>query len=86
MVVTRNISIVLHHAFVHFIITDEISTKLVPLDETHLDAVRGLIQTKSFRSSASRRRAQLSVAATTVRPTNLLNIISSPESMLVRQY
>ena len=52
---------------------------------THLDAVRGLIQTKTFRPSASTRRAQLSVAATTVRSTDLLNIMSSPESMLIRQ-
>ena len=57
----------------------------VPLDGTHLDAVRGLIQTKRFRQSASTKRAQLSVAATTVRSTDLSNIISSPESMLIRQ-
>ena len=56
-----------------------------PLDETHLDAVRGLIQTKRFRPSASTKRAQLSVAATTVRSTDLFNIMSSPESTLIRQ-
>ena len=59
--------------------------KLLPLEGTHLDAVRGLIQTKRFRPSASTRRAQLSVAATTVRSTDLLNIMSSPELMLIRQ-
>ena len=59
--------------------------KISPLEGTHLDAGRGLIQTKRFRPSASTRRAQLSVAATTVRSTDLLNIMSSPESMLIRQ-
>ena len=58
---------------------------LHPLDGTHLDVVRGLIQTKRFRPSASTKRAQLSVAATTVRSTDLFNIMSSPESMLIRQ-
>ena len=57
----------------------------VPLDGTHVDAVRGLIQTKTFHPSASTKRAQLSVAVTTVRSTNLFNIMSSPESMLIRQ-
>ena len=56
-----------------------------PLDGNHLDAVGELIQTKRFRPSASTRRAQLSVAVTTVRSTDLLNIMSSPESMLTRQ-
>ena len=52
-----------------------------PLDGTHLDVVRGLIPTKRFHSSASTKRAQLSVAATAVRSTYLFNIMSSPESM-----
>ena len=56
-----------------------------PLDGTYLDAVRGLIPTKRFHPSASTKRAQLSVAATTVRSTDLFNIMSSPESMLIRQ-
>ena len=60
-------------------------TTLLRLDGTHLDAVRGLIQTKRFRPSASTKRAQLSVAAKTVRSTDLFNIMSSPESMLIRQ-
>ena len=57
----------------------------VPLDGTHLDAVKGLIQTKRFHPSASTKRAQLSVAVTTVRSTDLFNIMSSPESILIRQ-
>ena len=61
------------------------SQETVPLDGTHFDAVRGLIPTKRFHPSASTKRAQLSVAATTVRSTHLFNIISSPESMLIRQ-
>ena len=56
-----------------------------PLDGTHLDAVRGLIPTKRFHPSASTKRAQLSVAATTVRSANLFNIMPSPDSMLIRQ-
>ena len=56
-----------------------------PINGTHLDAVRGLIPTKRFHPSASTKRAQLSVAATTVRSTDLFNIMSSPESMLIRQ-
>ena len=56
-----------------------------PLDITHLDAVRRLIQTKRFHPSASTKRAQLSVATTTVRSTDLFNVMSSPESMLIRQ-
>ena len=60
-------------------------TLLVPLDGTHLDAVRVLIPTKRFHPSTSTKRAQLSVAATTVRSTDLFNIMSSPESMLIRQ-
>ena len=67
------------------IVVRSVITWLVPLDETHLDAVRGLIQTKRFRPSASTKKAQLSVAATTVRSTDLFNIMSSPESMLIRQ-
>ena len=64
----------------------EIKNKLsAPLDETHLDAVRELIPTKRFHPSASTKRAQLSVAATTVRSTDFFNIMSSPESMLIRQ-
>ena len=55
-----------------------------PLDGTNLDAVRGLVPTKRFHPSASMKRAQLS-AATTVRLTDLFNIMSSPESMLIRQ-
>ena len=55
------------------------------LDGTHLDAVRGLIPTKRFHQSASTKRAQLSAAATTVRSTDLFNIMSSPESMLIKQ-
>ena len=51
----------------------------------HLDALRGLIPTKRFHPRASTKRAQLSVAATTVRLTDLFNIMSSPESMLIRQ-
>ena len=34
------------------------NSQALPLDRTHLDAVRGLIQTKRFRPSASTRRAQ----------------------------
>ena len=56
-----------------------------PLDGTHIDVVRGLTQTKRFRLSASTKRAQLSVAATTIRSTDLFNIMSCPESMLIRQ-
>ena len=58
---------------------------VLPLDGTHLDAVKGLIQTKRFHPSASTKSAQLSVAATTVRSTDLFNVMSSPESMLIRQ-
>ena len=56
-----------------------------PVHGTQLDAARGLIQTKRFRPSASMRRAQMSIATTTIRSTDLLNIMSSPESMLIRQ-
>ena len=42
------------------------------LDETHLVVVRGLY-TKQFHPSTSTRRAQMSVADTTVRSTDLLN-------------
>ena len=75
----------------HMLLIDGCSTSVIsyvsmlPLDKTHLDAVRGLIQTKMFRLSASTKRAQLSVATTTVRSTDLFNIMSSPESMLIRQ-
>ena len=55
-------------------------TTLLPLDGTHHDAVRGLIQTKRFRPSAS-----TNVAATTVRSRDLFNIMSSLESVLIRQ-
>ena len=58
---------------------------IIPLDGTHLDAVRGLIQTKRFHPSASTKRAQLSFATTTIRSIDLFNIMSSPESMLIRQ-
>ena len=44
----------------------------VPFDQTHLVVVRGL-SNKKFHPSASTRRAQLSVAATTVRLTDLAN-------------
>ena len=50
----------------------------LPLDGTHLDAVSGFIPTKRFHPSASTKRAQLSVATTTVRSTDLFNIMSSP--------
>ena len=42
--------------------------------ETHLAVVRGL-PTKKFLPSASTRRAQLSVAAEVVRPTDLLKYV-----------
>ena len=64
---------------------DYLATQL-PLDGTHLDAVSGLISTKRFHRSASTKRAQLSFLATTVRSTDLFNIMSSPESMLIRKY
>ena len=38
-----------------------------------------------FLASASTRRAQLSVEATTVRSTDLLKCMSKPESMLIRK-
>ena len=57
----------------------------IPLDGTHPDAVRGLIPTKRIRPSTSTKRAQLSVAVTTVRSTDLFSIMSSPESMLIRK-
>ena len=60
-------------------------TESAPLDGTHLDAVRGLIQTKRFCPSVSTKRAQLSIAATTVWSTDLFNIMSCPESMLIIQ-
>ena len=62
-----------------------LNTQAVPLDGTHLDAVRELILTKRFHPSVSMKRAQLSVAATTVRSTDLFTIMSSSESMLIRQ-
>ena len=58
---------------------------IIPVHGIHLDEARGLIPTKRFHSSVSTKRAQLSVAATTVRSTDLFNIMSSPESMLIRQ-
>ena len=64
---------------------DYLATQL-PLDGTHLDAVSGHISTKRFHRSASKKRAQLSVAATTVWSTDLFNIMSSPESMLIKKY
>ena len=57
----------------------------IALDGAHLDAVRGLFPTKRFHPSASMKRAQLSAAATTIRSTDLFNIMSSPESMLIKQ-
>ena len=60
-------------------------TESAPLDGTHLDAVRGLIQTKRFCPSVSTKRAQLSIAATTVWSTDLFNIMSCPESMPIIQ-
>ena len=40
------------------------NTKVVPLDETHLDAMRGLIELRGFQPSASTSGARQSDAAT----------------------
>ena len=50
--------------FALFVLSVVVDTAALPLDETHLEEVRGLIELRGFHPSASKSRASRSDAAT----------------------